>query len=474
MGYRNQQYRTKTGALRACERKILFSLEDVAPKLREDPEVVEAIIKSAKTQPYVSHYMRLELASPLALDDTRVGLAAVQLNGRNLQYLSDRLRADKSIIDAALKQTPYAVQYVSPKLMADRDFVEGLIRAGNETAFKHASEDLRNDKDMALLAVSKKHFAYAYIGDSLKQDKDVAIAALQSGYYRDGNFSSPGGWIAKELMADPEIAHYAIETDTFNFTYLPEAMQHDKEMALKTVELYGHALRLMPDEFKADKDVVMAAVKQRPSDGRIVGEADSALRADKDFMMQVIQVSPNSFKQATKELRADKEFAVEACKLSNGAMYLYIDESLYQDVDVAVAAIQNSDYHLPTFTPEVRSVIEAARNAVENEFLRVDVNYTETHRNAVANELLRQGFHERKFTIDELQDAIEDAVVRLGFDDEITSFDYGDTVGMSVEPDFSNVEEELSNGKTLDDLIAAAGEPTVGEPCKNAKEQDAR
>lgn len=360
-----REYKTKAGALRACERKTVSSLEQVAPNLREDPEVVEAILKSAKT--YQNPNLRLDLASPLALDDTRVGLAAVKLSGHNLQYLSDRLRADKEVVTAALKQTPYATYHISPVLMADKDFVTSLIKAGNETAFRCASAELRDDKDLALLAVSTKHFAYSAISDRLKTDKDLAIAALQSGYYYDGNFSSPGGWISKELMADPEIAHLAVEVDTFNFKYLPEAMQHDKEMALKTVELSGHALRLMPDEFKADEDVVLAAVKQRPSDGRIVGEAALALRNDKDFMMQVIQVSPNSFKQATKELRADKEFAIEACKLSNGAMYFHIDESLYNDVDVALAAIEKSDYHLPMFTPEVRAAIEAMRNPVETD-----------------------------------------------------------------------------------------------------------
>ena len=72
------------------------------------------------------------------------------------------------------------------------------------------------------------------------------------------------------------------------------------------------ALQFASKELRADKEVVLAAVKGG-SDGWLLEYVSKELRADKELVLDAIgSYSPDALRFASKELRADKEVVLAA------------------------------------------------------------------------------------------------------------------------------------------------------------------
>ena len=95
----------------------------------------------------------------------------------------------------------------------------------------------------------------------------------------------------------------------------------DKKEALKQIKAGNFSLQDADEKLKADKEVVLAAVKQSKWD-----------------LMQLKMV--NSLEHADKKLKADKEVVLAAVKQDVSALE-YVDDSLKNDPDIL--AIVNKD-----------------------------------------------------------------------------------------------------------------------------------
>ena len=220
-------YKTKRGAISGIESGNCLSVNQLSPELMGNKEVILKLLNHVGIYAYcIRSNIHVEAIAPSLLGDKDVALAAVAINGYNLKHLSPEMQADADVVNTALSQTSYCVEYISPKLMSDRSFVENLI-SKSELAMQYASPELKDDRDLALLALQCTHVAYKDLSPRLQHDKEIAIAALNSGCYFSGGFSSPGGWIPAELMADRDVAVAALRCDSFNYRYLPEQMQRE-------------------------------------------------------------------------------------------------------------------------------------------------------------------------------------------------------------------------------------------------------
>jgi hypothetical protein len=89
---------------------------------------------------------------PVADWDNRIQvLAAVKRNGFNLQHASEALRDTKEIVMAAVTDEGGALRYASPGLRDDKAVVMQAIES-DPYAYYHASAVLRADKHIALRA----------------------------------------------------------------------------------------------------------------------------------------------------------------------------------------------------------------------------------------------------------------------------------------------------------------------------------
>ena len=130
----------------------------------------------------------------------------------------------------------------------------------------------------------------------------------------------------------------------------------DKKEALKIVQESGSELENLPDEFKKDKDVVLAAVKQEEYGlafkyadesfkkdkeivliavkkyGRSLEYADDSFKKDKNIVLAAVKQDGLALEYADKKLRADKKIILEAIK-EHHSLLRYADESLQKEID---------------------------------------------------------------------------------------------------------------------------------------------
>ena len=87
------------------------------------------------------------------------------------------------------------------------------------------------------------------------------------------------------------------------------------------------------DEVKADKEIVMAAVKEK---GNALMHASEALKADKAIILAAVKENGNAFDYASEELKADKEIVMAAVKENRSALR-YASDELQNDTDILSA-----------------------------------------------------------------------------------------------------------------------------------------
>ena len=92
---------------------------------------------------------------------------------------NEKLKVDKEVILAAVKQNGYALEYADKKLKVDKEVVLAAIKQSSY-ALNDADEKLKADKKFILAAVKQDVSALDYVDDSLKNDPDI-LAIVNKG-----------------------------------------------------------------------------------------------------------------------------------------------------------------------------------------------------------------------------------------------------------------------------------------------------
>ena len=143
-------------------------LGGASERLRADREVVLAAVRQ--------NGQALQHASEGLQKDRVLVLTAVQLYGMALQWAYEDLRDDKEVVLAAVSQDGRALRLASQDLYKDREVVLAAVRQNGE-ALMFAPRELKNDKEVVLAAVRKNPDAFLYVSVWLSNDKEVKRAA---------------------------------------------------------------------------------------------------------------------------------------------------------------------------------------------------------------------------------------------------------------------------------------------------------
>lgn len=161
LGYVGATLRNNKAIVMAAVQQNCGAFACASAELRADPEVVSLVLRNDQTG-HMLEYVRdnrdlvLEcvqrtgglkyLYTPLR-GDREITLAAVKVNGVNLQYAIDEYKNDKEVVLAALRQNTDAIEWVSDTLCDDEEvMMEALRRINRWNVFKCASKRLRNDE----------------------------------------------------------------------------------------------------------------------------------------------------------------------------------------------------------------------------------------------------------------------------------------------------------------------------------------
>eukprot|EP00931_Biecheleriopsis_adriatica_P066147 TRINITY_DN40552_c0_g1_i1.p1 TRINITY_DN40552_c0_g1~~TRINITY_DN40552_c0_g1_i1.p1 ORF type:complete len:473 (-),score=61.54 TRINITY_DN40552_c0_g1_i1:12-1430(-) len=294
-------------------------------------------------------------ASPALMADRNFVMQLVAL-GNELEFASDVLRDDEQIVTLAIGFDGGALAFASDRIQDNRTIVIAAINCNKAESVQHmqlsvdpfsfASARLRNDREVALIAVGRRGWSLQHMSDSLRDDPDVVRIAVEHGYCSWGRYEacSPLEFASHRLRDDDDIVALAVKHD-------PDALEHASERCRqdKSLVTYGFQRLLevcgLCEVSAADRAHVRSKYRQRMLERRILHfvehSVDPTLRTDPELVLSIVKRGGTALQFASPELRSNEEVCLAAIR-NNAAAIKWADALVKHDVVNADLALEGA------------------------------------------------------------------------------------------------------------------------------------
>lgn len=177
---------------------------------------------------------------------------------RNIQFIEKLTNNGPLLLNVLNNSSGYILYYASDKLKDDKQFVLHFISScGN--ALQSASTRLKDDEDVVLAAVKNHGPALSYASKKIKGNKNIVLEAMKHG------ISIYDYCISDELIDDRDIALIALAKNGLALESISYRLAQDKSITLLAVSQNGEALKYAENMYKNDPEVVLMAIKKNKS-----------------------------------------------------------------------------------------------------------------------------------------------------------------------------------------------------------------
>ena len=189
----------------------------------------------------------------------------------------------------------------------------------------------------------------------LWDDRDCVLAAVRVNY---------GRALAKadtRFRADREVVLAAVQQDGCTLEYASEDLRADRDVVLAAVRQRGFALKYASDDLRADREVVLTAVS------RACGALQFAsydMRADREVVLTAVRESGEGARYTRKDSCADWGMALSTAQLVGWALR-FANKELLADRDVMLAAVQQNGCALVCASDDLRADREVVLAALQ-------------------------------------------------------------------------------------------------------------
>lgn len=255
------------------------ALQYASNELRADPEIVLQACKNYNK--FFSFSSPFAYASESLKNDRSFVLKVMGHSGVCLVDAKPQFQDDFEVVKAAVSNQGEALRHASQTLKANESIVKIAVSAPlSVNTLDYASEALKDNKEVVLLAVKNSPNAFQSASGRLQQDKEVLITAASRMPFNEINSINPN---AKN---DDDVMKVAILRNTAGFRFASETLRNDKELVMATVRKQVRATKHIPARFHDDKEVMMAAVAV---DGSNLSYASKRLKDDKELVLAAVK-----------------------------------------------------------------------------------------------------------------------------------------------------------------------------------------
>ena len=379
----------------ACSNSGYKFFSFASERLRSNRDFV---LKVSKVSPCIIEFISKELCQ-----DREIIMNAVSFNGYLLKHASEQLKSDREIVEKAISSEPTSLGFASEHLMHDLElftkavatkltqhlssqkemmekiddstFVKSIenesllllfpdsVKRNRKHAIKAVSNSMNNigyvpydliDKEF-IMEISPKEFDLLLLPLKWRSDRDIILKALESNgksiVYISDEFKN-------EFKHNKEILLKAMKTDSIPFLYASEELQNDRDFVLESVTTNGMVLNHVPPQFKLDREVVLAAVKNDGDSIQFV--ATCCFLKDREIMWNTVQnvkLTPdgkryNPLQYGSFEIRSDRELVLEAVRHDCTALQYAVlelrcnEEFITQCVEINISCLMHAHYQL--------------------------------------------------------------------------------------------------------------------------------
>jgi len=330
--------------------------------------------------------LALEFASDEWKDDKNLALVAVAKHADALQFVSERLRNDVEVVQAAIRNNnevvlavrklDYVVGFTPYQNSADPIKKNGLV-------LEFVSQEVKENKAVVLEAIRKSPPALQFASNGIRKtinecglgmeewrgnDREAVLVAVnQRGHALE--------YASIELQGDPEIVLAAVKNRWSALQFASESTRNDKEIILTALVQDGQALQYASKLLQNDPEVVLAAIKKKPE----------ALRyASRDILQRVQKWELGSGDVWTGN---DKHKALSAVQ-KDGLALQFVSDELKSNTEVVLAALKTTPTAVKFASPALCSAFKEAGLASADEWKGADrkVVFSAVRKNGLALE----------------------------------------------------------------------------------------
>ena len=334
-----------------------FASED----LKGDRDVVLAAVRRgvADEDDYEDLEIDVELIEPLWFaeqfwNDREVVLAAVSTTCHSFRHASVELRRDKEIVLAAVEHEPTVLGTldadIAAVLLNDREFASVVVEK-HPCALKLFSDTLRGDRELVLRAITKTGDAIKFASEDLRADKALALVAIRAPYTcpTTGCCNTCGDGTSVRFSCRMLWPELWLNT----FAHLSCVLRNDKDVVLAAITTHSNFMNAssfshVSDRLRGDREVVLAYFNQvevhvfaESEHKRIMEHIPTELKNDRKLMMKAISKVPNAFEFADETLKSDRKFVLEAVS-HRGEALRSVSTWFRQDKEIVLCAVQQN------------------------------------------------------------------------------------------------------------------------------------
>ena len=230
------------------------------------------------------------------------------------------------------------LELASEKILNNKNFAKTIISNCKVFSLKYFSEEIRSNKEIVLIAVSKNGNELKHTQDELKKDREVVLAAIKT----------------------PQVDLFANEA----IKYADKSFLSDFEIARVVATFSGNSLQYFADEIRQDKDIVSIAVNNSPG---ALEFADKSLLSDKDFILslpsKVYRADGSKFRAFIilgDKLKKDHDIVTKAIAMDCN-LYQDLPKNLKEDLLIFTEALKDTSFasrkSLPLMVENAPSII---------------------------------------------------------------------------------------------------------------------
>ena len=198
-------------------------------------------------------------------------MKAVQLHGGSLQYASEKIKSDKTVVLESIKVN---------------DVKSGLA---NESFIIYASENLLNDRSFVIEAVAVNGKIYKFLKKEFKNDIEIINKSIE-------NDPTVYEYLDNIYKSNFEIAKRAISLNPYKLSYAPDDIKNNKEIIICAVEKYPDSIKYASDSLKSDFEIAKLVVmpnKNHPyGRPRAIQYISSDILLDDLYFSELLEINP--------------------------------------------------------------------------------------------------------------------------------------------------------------------------------------
>ena len=237
----------------------------------------------------------LEYAPESISSDSDLVMLAIE-HGASFWMISEELKGNKDFIIKALEWCDDVLDHVDEEFLEDLEILYKAVEIDGEN-YKCFIKELRDDRDIALDCVKINGQVYNSLCRTLKWDDEIMIEAIYHGLsLGDLHPKAPG---LNEILDDREVIIKAIQHNGGDeLRFASDTLAKDKALVEYAIDKGLMYLKDVNPEIRKDKEIVKKVMSNMTAKGvrdheiiRNMAEIPHPLRADDDFMLELIKIN---------------------------------------------------------------------------------------------------------------------------------------------------------------------------------------